>query len=266
MGPFETQVEASLSEVSALDINAKPEYVDDFIAGWEAAKKEWSPRDPTLDHSDAEWSFRRAYPKHGSWYISGFDAYVDTKRGAYNTQNAKIAKRLRLREAAIGPMQNDGKVFLFTIFAEDRSEFRTLDKAIRRAVDTHGSVILAYTTYSKSDLALTVYVMESSAMFAKDQLARWIEKQGVGVTESKLKCNGLAEANLSAIGNIRVIDRRQRCHEATHGENRRGGRERIYRSGTRTLYGRLVNAFHNEEEIQTPVRLPWESGADPEYE
>lgn len=131
-----------------------------------------------------------------------FETQVE-KQSQNGRMYPKAAFDRALQEARVGKLESDNRVFQFTIWADTPAEFKSLDRAVRRAVDQHNSVVVAYKTHSRVDMALTVLVMESSSMFAKDQLERWIVKQGVSVSESKVQYEGVQEAKLDGIEKVR---------------------------------------------------------------
>lgn len=73
----------------------KPQYDIDFKAGFKAGKKAHA-KNPNASRTDANKAYGRVSKKHGSYYVEGFTAAIDHARGAYDTDNAKTAKKLGL--------------------------------------------------------------------------------------------------------------------------------------------------------------------------
>lgn len=76
----------------------KPEYADDFAAGFEAGRAAYE-RDPMVSAADAKREYRKVSRRHGSWWVDGYTAALDIARGAYNTSVARVAKAMGLSEA-----------------------------------------------------------------------------------------------------------------------------------------------------------------------
>jgi len=84
----------------------KPEYADDFKAGFAAGKRAYD-KDKRVSKAHAQRDYKRVGKKHGSWWVDGYCAAIDLARGAYNTTGAQIARNLGLA----GPRQNPQSKF-----------------------------------------------------------------------------------------------------------------------------------------------------------
>jgi len=63
-----------------------------FKRGGEAHKK-----DPSVSISNAKAEYGKVSKKHGSWWVDGYAAAVDVRRGATATNGAQIASKLGLK-------------------------------------------------------------------------------------------------------------------------------------------------------------------------
>jgi len=71
----------------------KPQWVKDFKAGWEASKKAKKEIPPKKAYNMA-----RVSKKHGTYWIDGYAAWVDHKRGAHAQPGVRDAKKMGLTE------------------------------------------------------------------------------------------------------------------------------------------------------------------------
>ena len=73
----------------------KPSYDEDFRAGFVAGTAAYA-KDDSISKADADKAYKRVSNKHGSWWVDGYTAAIDIKRGATATTPAQIAKKMKL--------------------------------------------------------------------------------------------------------------------------------------------------------------------------
>lgn len=113
-----------------------------FKAGFRAGQAALI-RKPTLSHLDAVQAYRKVSNQHGSFWIDGYDAAIDSSRGAYAEPGPRLAKKYALVKNGQSLRMNP-KLTPFHVYAEDGFESAhqtqaAAEKAAKRGAKLRGS-------------------------------------------------------------------------------------------------------------------------------
>jgi len=126
--------------------DGKSSYDDDFRAGFDAGKKALKKND-RVDISTGKKEYRRVSKKFGSWWVQGYGAALDLARGAHNSEEAQIAKKLKLASievTAAGNPWNSLHSFITKQYKEYTQECEKLldatGKDFAKKAEKHGTL------------------------------------------------------------------------------------------------------------------------------